>query len=469
MLKLRKVLCVLLAVLMVAALTACSGGTTGGAPAADKPAADAPAADAPAAEAPAADDEGTPVEVLTWSNAATVEYLKSIVDAFHEAYPQYKLVVTEVPSGEIDQVIQTRISAANVDIVSFQTFSRPQADWNKDSIDKPAWQQYIDEGLLTDLTDEPYVQNYNVDTLMGNAYNGRLYSLNMGVVAYTGLFYNKAIFSELGLSVPKTWDEFIAVCEAVKADGRYSVLSAGAADQWPLNMFANAIISANYGEDAEEIGMKLLTGEMKHTDPEIKLVYDCMEQFASYLEPGVTGIAYSDAPGRFALGNMAMYADGAWSFADIQKANPDIDFGYFPLPGVNAREDGLDPQYGIKYDLSFAIPTNAPNSDGAKAFLEYISRKEVYTAFLNAIGFTPTQNVTLENEFLNSLASGLQKPCLNAEMYIYSHKGVGEYGSGQFSFLYLKTLGGPLTAEELAQKADEDFDTARAALASLAE
>ena len=117
MFRLRKVLCVLLAVLMVAALTACSGGTTGGAPAADKPAADAPAADAPADSG-----EGTPVEVLTWSNAATVEYLKSIVDAFHEAYPQYKLVVTEVPSGEIDQVIQTRISAANVDIVSFQTF-----------------------------------------------------------------------------------------------------------------------------------------------------------------------------------------------------------------------------------------------------------------------------------------------------------------------------------------------------------
>ena len=52
-------------------------------------------------------------------------------------------------------------------------------------------------------------------------------------------------------------------------------------------------------------------------------------------------------------------------------------------------------------------------------------------------------------------------------MYIYSPKGVGEYGSGQFSFLYLKTLGGPLTAEELAQKADEDFETARQALASL--
>lgn len=76
-------------------------------------------------------------------------------------------------------------------------------------------------------------------------------------------------------------------------------------------MYANAILSANYGDGAEEIGQKLLTGEMKHTDPEVMLVYDCMEQFATYLEPGVTGIAYSDAPAALAAGNMAMYADGS--------------------------------------------------------------------------------------------------------------------------------------------------------------
>lgn len=101
--------------------------------------------------------------------------------------------------------------------------------------------------------------------------------------------------------------------------------------------------------------------------------------------------------------------------------------------------------------------------------MTYISDKEVYTAFLNAVaGFSPTQNdITLDNEFLNSLNEGLQSPCLNAEMYIYAPKGVGEYGNGQFSFLYLQTLGGPLTGAELAQKADEDFETARAALESL--
>ncbi len=125
-----------------------------------------------------------------------------------------------------------------MDIVSFQILLQAAGRLNKDSIDKPAWQQYIDEGLLTDLTDKDFIKNYNLDTLMGNASQRSSVLPEHGYRCLHGLFYNKAIFSELGLEVPKTWDEFIAVCEAVKADGKYTVLSAGAADQWPLNMFS---------------------------------------------------------------------------------------------------------------------------------------------------------------------------------------------------------------------------------------
>ncbi len=461
----KKILALLLAALMVLSAAACTAPAQNGGN--NTPAANEEKEEK--GEAELASAEAKEVHVLTWSNAATVDYLNSIVDGFHEAYPEYILVIDEVPTSELDQVRQTRITAGNIDVVSFQTFSKAQEDWNKDQIDKPGWQQYIDEGFLEDLTDKEFMKVYNQNILAGNEYNGKRYSLNMFTVAYSGLFYNKAIFEELGLEVPKTWDEFIAVCDKVKEDGRYTVLSAGAADSWPLNMFSNAIMSANYQDDMKEIGKKLLTGEIRHTDPEIKLIYDCMEQFASYLEPGVAGISYSDAPGRFALGNMAMYADGAWSAADIRTAGAEFDFGYFPLPGIEPRKDGLDPQYGIKYDLSFSVPTNAPVKEGAFAFLEYISREDVYTAFVNAVGMTPTRDVQLDNEFLNSLSDGLQAPCINAEMYIYAPKGVGEYGSAQFSFLQLKALGGPFTGEELAEHADEDFDAAREAASSLNE
>lgn len=411
---------------------------------------------------------GADVNILTWSNEATVQFLKGIAEDFHNAHPEYNLVVTEVPSGEVDSVILNRINAGDVDVVSFQTFSKPQEDWNASSVDKPMWQGFIDEGQLTDLTDQDFLKNYNMDTLMGNAYKGKIYSLNIGTVGYGGMFYNKKIFEELKLEVPQTWADLMEICETVQNDGKYTVVSAGAQDQWPLNIFCNAIISANYGDKTVEFGQKLLLGELKHTDPEVMLVYNCMDDLAGYLESGVTGIPYSDAPGRFALGNMAMYIDGTWSWADIDKAGPDFEYGYFACPPVEARSDGLPPQDAIKYDLSFAVPTNAPNHDGALAFLDYISQKDVYTAFINAIGFTPTQNdIQMENAFLNSLSEILQKPNLNAEMLVYTPKGVGEYGGNQFSFFYLKKLGGEFDPQGYAEAADKDYEDALKALESL--
>ena len=34
-----------------------------------------------------------------------------------------------------------------------------------------------------------------------------------------GVYYRKDIFNNLGISVPKTWDEFVKACETIKASG----------------------------------------------------------------------------------------------------------------------------------------------------------------------------------------------------------------------------------------------------------
>ena len=61
----KKLIAMLLALVMVLSLVACSSGQPAAdAPAADAPAADAPAADAPAADAPAADDGSYTIAML---------------------------------------------------------------------------------------------------------------------------------------------------------------------------------------------------------------------------------------------------------------------------------------------------------------------------------------------------------------------------------------------------------------------
>ena len=47
-----------------------------------------------------------------------------------------------------------------------------------------------------------------------------------------GFFYNKKIFSELGLTVPQTREAFFAALDKVKADGRYVPLAVSGSESW---------------------------------------------------------------------------------------------------------------------------------------------------------------------------------------------------------------------------------------------
>jgi len=67
--------------------------------------------------------------------------------------------------------------------------------------------------------------------------DGRNYCLTLDMVE-TGLFYNKTLFAELGISPPRDWDEFLAACKRIKASGRIPLLMhMGAFMDWGHDLF----------------------------------------------------------------------------------------------------------------------------------------------------------------------------------------------------------------------------------------
>lgn len=50
-------------------------------------------------------------------------------------------------------------------------------------MDKPLWQQYIDEGLLLDLSQEAFMARFTESAKQDNAYNGKNYSMPTSTVA----------------------------------------------------------------------------------------------------------------------------------------------------------------------------------------------------------------------------------------------------------------------------------------------
>lgn len=104
---------------------------------------------------------------------------------------------------------------------------------------------------------------------------------------------------------------------------------------------------------------------------------------------GFMGIDYGTLPSLFASGRVAMIADGTWDATTIQTANPEMKFGYFPIPGSN--DPAKNKNLAGKYDMTWMVLEKSPNKEYAIKWLEMLSEKQNYTDFVNVAGFLPTQ------------------------------------------------------------------------------
>ena len=112
-----------------------------------------------------------------------------------------------------------------------------------------------------------------------------------------------------------------------------------------------------------------------------------------------------------------------------------------------------------KYDTLFAASGKSKNKDAELKWLAFMSEKENYTTFINAIAMEPTMTgVTSTDAFLKSLAPMSKDFQLDFELVYRAPKGIGKFGG--FQPTQLKTLGGTVdSAKALADLAQKDWDT----------
>lgn len=73
-------------------------------------------------------------------------------------------------------------------------------------------------GLLADLTDKPYMDNILDAAKTGVTLDGKVMGMTFNCL-YQGVYYSRAIFEDLGLSVPKTLEELDAVIATLEENG----------------------------------------------------------------------------------------------------------------------------------------------------------------------------------------------------------------------------------------------------------
>jgi len=327
--------------------------------------------------ASSADSEVTTLNFFQFKGEALEDFDEMIAD-FEAKNPDIRIRQNQV--ADADTLIRTLLVKDRVpDIITLN------ANGN--------FGRLAQAGVFHDFSDEPVLKTINpaVQEILadlgtyGDEVNGLGYVNNAN-----GVIYNQDIFEEQGLEVPETWDEFVAVCDALVEAGItpfYGTL----ADSWTGIPSWNAL--GAYPAQDDFFDKLRAQGEDVGPDSEVSFQKDfgeVMDQqltLFSYMQEGYRGRTYDDGNAAFANGESAMLLQGIWATNPIKQVNPDIRMGIFPYPGTDDPDDRLLVS-GV--DVVFTMGKDNPKQEAAMRFIEYAFQKDVIEDFAASQNMVPS-------------------------------------------------------------------------------
>jgi len=153
-------------------------------------------------------DGTTEITWLTTDNQTSVERATALVEAFESEHPDITIETETRPEGtQGDNLVKTRLSTGEMaDIFNYNSGALLQAI-NPDE-------------TLVNLSDQPWIGSLTEGFISAVSTENGMYGYPLGTTYAGGLVYNTAIYEELGLEIPKSWDQFMANNQRI-ADAGY--------------------------------------------------------------------------------------------------------------------------------------------------------------------------------------------------------------------------------------------------------
>lgn len=196
---------------------------------------------------------------------------------------------------------------------------------------------YADKGLLLDVSD--------VWRTMGD-YPESFKTLSRNVFVPTsyywwGFFYRKSNFARWGVTEPRTWSEFVQLCDTLKAKGVAPIgLGAGGGTPWTASSWFDYL---NIRINGAPFHRDLLAGKHRFDDPKVKAIFTAWRDVLPHFDPNGTAIGFQEATTALLQGRTGVLLTGTF-FADAapKDALDDLDFFRFPIldPAIPTAEEG---------------------------------------------------------------------------------------------------------------------------------
>ena len=329
----------------------------------------------------------TTVSFLSWENEET---MRPIIDAFEAAHPNITVEFSWAPPvAEYIQTLQTRLSAGTAADVFIITAE------NRTDL--------MDSGLVTDLSDQPFMSNIADAAKVPYTQDGKVYG--MAISSWGGgILYNEDLLSQEGFTGPvQSWAEFMDLCQKLKDAGIAPFLEA--IDSVPVTL--DALVGGVNASMGGTMDAAIFSGASSFADTwtaPLTLFQELVDK--GYLDRSAAALSGDQVMQEFEAGRVAMISTGSWTPGGIHTAAPDLRFKFMAVPGATTG----DTYWVCAVSPGLAINAKTTHLDAALTFLDFIQSKTAVEMYNKETGsITTTKDFTpVVDASLSDLADGVR-------------------------------------------------------------
>ena len=248
-------------------------------------------------------------------------------------------------------------------------------------------------------------------------YSGQPYLIPFGCHV-VGIFYNPKLFAQAGIEeVPQTWQEFLAVCQKLSAEG-IRPLALGAKNRWPAQFWFDYLLLRTAGTDFRQ---QLMVGAQSYRSPQVAKAMQLWSELLQkdFFISGSSANDWNDAADMVAYGHAAMTLMGTWITGYWQRKGlmPEADYDFFPFPEV-------EPQPGtalLGAVDGFVVGAKSDNRAEAEELIDFLFRDlEVQKNWVLAQG-TISPNLRVSKEIYDPVMQKVLTEFERAEAYVFNY------------------------------------------------
>ena len=316
------------AAIVAAGLAGCSGSSSSDAPAAEasktETSAEAEKADTAESKEESKNLEGE-IEIVTNANEQTYNAVNEILEQFMQENPGVKISYT-TQGSDYEQLMKARMASNDLPDI-FATHG---------------WSVVRYSEYLRPLNDQPWFSEIE-PSFLENVQNadGQVFVLPLNM-DQGGLLYNKKLLTELGVDIPKTWDELKDICEKGKEKGYTGVFIAGKDSRQPASLLDIAAQTYLEVRNDQDYTSQLLDGsfDWNNWTPLSQLLVDLKE--SGYLNEDCVTCDTVDIAPRMSENNVLFLITSNMDLIrQASELNPDAQYGMAPIPTVDESQENV--------------------------------------------------------------------------------------------------------------------------------